>query len=150
MAGLHAGVVLLLLSTVIATPTPQSPLGEAKAATRCGEREPVNETLSELMEDCFQWKLHKYPEWATLEVKFCPDQMYKVIGMSFVSSSLSFWLIHSECVSGVPRLQPPGGRFQHGRNPCKRGKVSRVPRSILYSWRPGQKRLHLCDAQEHI
>lgn len=67
MAGLHAGVVLLLLSTVIATPTPQSPLGEAKAATRCGEREPVNETLSELMEDYFQWKLHKYPEWATLE-----------------------------------------------------------------------------------
>ena len=69
MAGLGAGVVLLL-STVIATPTPQSPLGEAKSATRCGGREAVNETLSELMEDYFQWKLHTYPEWATLEVRF--------------------------------------------------------------------------------
>ena len=70
MAGLGAGVVLLL-STVIATPTPQSPLGEAKSATRCGGREAGNETLSELMEDYFQWKLHTYPEWATLEVHFC-------------------------------------------------------------------------------
>ena len=69
MAGLGAGVVLLL-STVIATPTPQSPLGEAKSATRCGGREAVNETLSELLEDYFQWKLHTYPEWATLEVHF--------------------------------------------------------------------------------
>jgi len=66
MAGLGAGVVLLL-STVIATPTPQSPLAEAKAATSCGGREAVNETLSEVMEDYFQWKLHTYPEWATLE-----------------------------------------------------------------------------------
>merc|ERR1712088_370745 len=66
MAGLGAGVVLLL-STVIATPTPQSPLGEAKSATNCGGREAVNETLSEVMEDYFQWKLHTYPEWATLE-----------------------------------------------------------------------------------
>merc|ERR1712183_731174 len=67
MAGLCAGVVLLL-STVIATPTPQSPLGEAKAARSCGgRREAVNETLSEMMEDYFQWKLHTYPEWATLE-----------------------------------------------------------------------------------
>ena len=70
MAGLHARVVLLLFSTVIATPTPQSPLGEAKAAIRCGGREAVNETLSELMEDYFQWKLHTYPEWATMEVNF--------------------------------------------------------------------------------
>ena len=69
MAGLCAGVVLLL-STVIATPTPQSPLGEAKAAARCGGREAANETLSELMEDYFQWKLQTYPEWATLEVNF--------------------------------------------------------------------------------
>ena len=69
MARLCAGVVLLL-STVIATPTPQSPLGEAKAAGRCGGREAANETLSEMMEDYFQWKLHTYPEWATLEVNF--------------------------------------------------------------------------------
>ena len=69
MAGLCAGAVLLL-STVIATPTPQSPMGEAKAATRCGGREAANETLSELMEDYFQWKLQTYPEWATLEVNF--------------------------------------------------------------------------------
>jgi len=27
----------------------------------------VNETLSELMEDYFKWKLHTYPEWATME-----------------------------------------------------------------------------------
>merc|ERR1711971_46344 len=67
MAGLCAGIVLLLLSDVIATPTHQSPLGEAKSAPRCGGREAVNETLSELMEDYFQWKLHTYPEWATLE-----------------------------------------------------------------------------------
>merc|ERR1711971_691895 len=67
MAGLCAGIVLLLLSDVIATPTPQSPMGEAKAITSCGGREAVNETLSELMEDYFQWKLHTYPEWATLE-----------------------------------------------------------------------------------
>merc|ERR1712126_568183 len=67
MARLGAGVVLLLSTTVVATPTPQSPLREAKAATSCGGREAVNETLSELMEDYFQWKLHTYPEWATLE-----------------------------------------------------------------------------------
>merc|ERR1711936_935810 len=67
MADLCAGVVLLL-TTVIATPTPQSPLGEAKAARSCGgRREAVNETLSEVMEDYFQWKLRTYPEWATLE-----------------------------------------------------------------------------------
>merc|ERR1712130_475943 len=66
MARLCAGAVLLL-STAIATPTPQSPLGEAKAAGRCGGREAANETLSELMEDYFQWKLQTYPEWATLE-----------------------------------------------------------------------------------
>merc|ERR1712088_434153 len=68
MAGLgrRAGVVLIL-STVIATPTPQSPLGEARNATSCGGREALNETLSELMEDYFQWKLQTYPEWATLE-----------------------------------------------------------------------------------
>ena len=83
MAGLHARVVLLLLSTVIATPTPQSPLGEAKAAIRCGGREAVNETLSELMEDYFQWKLHTYPEWATLEVKFWFEtiSISKVMGL---------------------------------------------------------------------
>merc|ERR1712088_482318 len=66
MAGLGAGVVLLL-STVIATPTPQSPMGEAKVAASCGGREALNETLSEVMEDYFQWKLQTYPEWATLE-----------------------------------------------------------------------------------
>ena len=70
MAGPSAGVVLLLLSNVIATPTPQSPMGEAKAVTSCGGREAVNETLSELFEDYFQWKLHTYPEWATMEVNF--------------------------------------------------------------------------------
>ena len=71
MAGLgrRAGVVLIL-STVIATPTPQSPLGEARNAASCGGREALNETLSELMEDYFQWKLQTYPEWATLEVNF--------------------------------------------------------------------------------
>merc|ERR1712186_187933 len=68
MAGLggRAGVVLIL-STVIATPTPQSPMGEAKVAASCGGREALNETLSEVMEDYFQWKLQTYPEWATLE-----------------------------------------------------------------------------------
>ena len=71
MAGLggSAGVVLIL-STVIATPTPQSPMGEAKVAASCGGREALNETLSEVMEDYFQWKLQTYPEWATLEVNF--------------------------------------------------------------------------------
>ena len=71
MAGLGgcAGVVLIL-STVIATPTPQSPMGEAKVGTSCGGREALNETLSEVMEDYFQWKLQTYPEWATLEVNF--------------------------------------------------------------------------------
>ena len=71
MAGLgrRAGVVLIL-STVIATPTPQSPMGEAKVGTSCGGREALNETLSEVMEDYFQWKLQTYPEWATLEVNF--------------------------------------------------------------------------------
>ena len=110
MAGLGAGVVLLL-STVIATPTPQSPLGEAKSATRCGGREAVNETLSELMEDYFQWKLHTYPEWATLEVHFWFNfhQMSNVILASLPHFIADLFL-------GVPWLQPPCGRLQHGRN----------------------------------
>ena len=69
MARLCAGLVLLLSTLTTATPpTPRSPLAEATDATRCGGKEAVNETLSELMEDYFKWKLHTYPEWATMEV----------------------------------------------------------------------------------
>merc|ERR1711963_650218 len=61
-------LVLLLSTLTTATPpTPRSPLAEASDATRCGGKEAVNETLSELMEDYFKWKLHTYPEWATME-----------------------------------------------------------------------------------
>merc|ERR1712038_411005 len=69
MARLCAGLVLVLSTLTTATPpTPRSPLAEATDATQCGgRREAVNETLSEMMEDYFQWKLHTYPEWATLE-----------------------------------------------------------------------------------
>ena len=69
MARLCAGLVLLLSTSTTATPpTPRSPLAEATDATRCGDKEAVNETLSELMEDYFKWKLHTYPEWATVKV----------------------------------------------------------------------------------
>ena len=81
MARLCAGLVLvlstltppclhlvLLLSTLTTATPPRSPLAEATDATRCGGKEAVNETLSELMEDYFKWKLHTYPEWATMEV----------------------------------------------------------------------------------
>ena len=69
MARLCAGLVLLLSTLTTATPpTPRSPLAEATDATRCGDKEAVNETLSELMEDYFKWKLHTYPEWATVKV----------------------------------------------------------------------------------
>merc|ERR1712038_1451117 len=69
MARLCAGLVLVLSTLTTATPpTPRSPLAEATDATRCGGKmEAVNETLSELMEDYFKWKLHSYPEWATME-----------------------------------------------------------------------------------
>ena len=70
MARLCAGLVLLLSTLTTATP-PRSPLAEATDATRCGDKEAVNEvneTLSELMEDYFKWKLHTYPEWATVKV----------------------------------------------------------------------------------
>lgn len=97
MAGLGAGVVLLL-STVIAAPTPQSPLAEAKAAASCGGREAVNETLSEVMEDYFQWKLRTYPEWATLEVRFwfiiqCSLKVNKYWHLNITILSLSPGLI---------------------------------------------------------
>ena len=81
MARLCAGLVLvlstltppclhlvLLLSTLTTATPPRSPLAEATDATRCGDKEAVNETLSELMEDYFKWKLHTYPEWATVKV----------------------------------------------------------------------------------
>ena len=72
MARLCAGLVLVLSTLTTATPpTPRSPLAEATDATRCGGKmEAVNETLSELMEVYFKWKLHTYPEWATMEVGF--------------------------------------------------------------------------------
>ena len=69
MVRLRVGLVLVLSTLTRATPpTPRSPLAEATDATRCGGKEAVNETLSELMEDYFKWKLQTYPEWATMEV----------------------------------------------------------------------------------
>merc|ERR1712038_392874 len=68
MARLCAGLFLVLSTlTTAMPPTPRSPLAEATDATRCGGKEAMNETLSELMEDYFKWKLHTYPEWATME-----------------------------------------------------------------------------------
>ena len=80
MARLCAGLVLLLSTLTTATPpTPRSPLAEATDATRCGGKEAVNETLSELMEDYFKWKLHTYPEWATIKVGSPPWALEKKI-----------------------------------------------------------------------
>ena len=45
---------------------PQAPVGEALEVARCGGRESRNESLTELMEEYWQWKLTSYPEWATL------------------------------------------------------------------------------------
>ena len=64
MAAMGSWVVVFLLSVSCAA---QSPVGEATAGQACGQTDPRNETLGELMEDYFQWKLHTYPEWATLE-----------------------------------------------------------------------------------
>merc|ERR1711936_560346 len=61
------GCLVLSTLTTATPPTPRSPLAEATDSTRCGGKEAVNETLSELMEDYFKWKLHTYPEWATME-----------------------------------------------------------------------------------
>ena len=58
-------IVMAVMMAVVAG-VPQIPLGEA-AAAKCGGVEARNETLEELMEDYFQWKLRSYPEWATLE-----------------------------------------------------------------------------------
>ena len=85
MARLCAGLVLVLSTLTTATPpTPRSPLAEATDATRCGGKEAVNETLSELMEDYFKWKLHTYPEWATMEVGFETKIVICIFSDSFV------------------------------------------------------------------
>ena len=120
MARLCAGLLVLVLSTLTTAtpPTPRSPLAEATDATRCGGKmEAVNETLSELMEDYFKWKLHTYPEWATMEVGF----ETKIVICKFSDSYVKLIL------SGFPWLQPPGRGLQHGGNPRKGREVPRVP-----------------------
>ena len=119
MARLCAGLVLVLSTLTTATPpTPRSPLAEATDATRCGGKEAVNETLSELMEDYFKWKLQTYPEWATMEVGF---------ETKIANCKIFFDSLVKSILSGFPWLQPPGGGLQHGGNPRKGREVPRVP-----------------------
>ena len=77
-AGLGRVLVTMVTSGSLAVAGPQiqfpgvpavplAPLLTAQTAGRCGGRQPANETLAEVMEEYFQWKLATYPEWATLE-----------------------------------------------------------------------------------
>ena len=66
MAVMGSWVVMVVCLLAVSCAA-QSPVGEATAGQSCGQTDPRNETLGELMEEYFQWKLHTYPEWATLE-----------------------------------------------------------------------------------